>query len=192
MKSIKIAVNQIRQYIFCPRVVYFETVLGISVQKPYWVNYGTEYHKNMITLLKRNNLVRLGFKDGEYTLKTNVSLNTEDYNFYGIADGVLLKEDEVIPVELKMSTANINKSHEMQLIAYGMLAEKIYNKKFIYGIVVYGNRKKINTINAKKTELLSIVSEITHMINLGKIPNSSATLDKCMQCEYLNFCNDRV
>jgi CRISPR-associated exonuclease Cas4 len=191
MKFIKISINQIRQYIFCPRVVFFEMVQNIIIHKPSWVGYGANYHEKMTALLKRNNLSRLGFKNGNYELKINTMLNNDNFNYYGIVDGLIVTTDQIIPIELKNNYINLSKGHELQLTAYGVLAQAIYNKPFNYGLLIYGSREKVIKVTPKLQELETTVSNIEAMLSTGKMPHSSATIQKCSQCEYLNYCNDR-
>ena len=82
----------------------------------------------------------------------------------------------------------------MQLIAYGILAEKIYDKKFDLGFVLFEKNAKTIPIEIKqfqKEELIQIADEIIKMIQSEKLPYSSADDEKCTQCEFENYCNDR-
>lgn len=74
------------------------------------------------------------------------------------------------------------------------MAEKIYNKKFDLGFISF--EKSAKTVPIKideklKNELLNIVEDIIKLIKSEKLPNSSAEDEKCTQCEFLNYCNDR-
>jgi CRISPR/Cas system-associated exonuclease Cas4 (RecB family) len=42
-----------------------------------------------------------------------------------------------------------------------------------------------------KLELIDLVEKIIKMIKIENLPYSSAEDEKCTQCEFLNYCNDR-
>ena len=111
-----------------------------------------------------------------------------------MCDVLIVGEDNVYPVEIKLHGDKPTKSQKMQLIAYGMLSEAIHGKSFDTGFVLFeknGKTVPIKVTDADKTEVKKIVTEIIQMIKLGRLPHSSADDTKCTQCEFLNYCNDR-
>lgn len=192
MTSYKLPINLIRQYLFCPRVVYFLEVLNIPKAAPVWVREGSEHHKKESELFKRRTLARFHLENA--TLKTNVNLSHSKFDFYGVCDVLIVSDENVYPVEIKLHGDKPTKSQKMQLIAYGILAEAIHNKKFNMGFVLFEKNSKtvpIKVVDDDKREVEKIVSEIIRMIEVGRLPYSSADDGKCTQCEFLNYCNDR-
>lgn len=192
MNTYKIPIHLIRQYLFCPRVVYFLEVLNIPKQTPIWVSEGEEFHKSISKLLKRRTLSKFGV--GGALFEENVSLAHKDYRFYGICDGLIFTDFNIIPIEMKLHGNKPTYSQKMQLVAYGMLAEKIYQKKFNIGFILYEKKSKnipLNITEYDKKNLLKIVNEIILLIEKGLLPYSSANENKCLQCEFENYCNDR-
>ena len=192
MTSYKLPINLIRQYLFCPRVVYFLEVLNIPKASPVWVREGSAHHKRESELFKRRTLARFHLENAK--LSTNVSLSHCDFEFYGVCDVLIVGEDNVYPVEIKLHGDKPTKSQKMQLIAYGMLSEAIHGKKFDMGFVLFeknGKTVPIKVTDSDKMEVKKIVTEIIQMIKLGRLPHSSADDTKCTQCEFLNYCNDR-
>lgn len=192
MTSYKLPIHLIRQYLFCPRVVYFLEVLNIPKASPVWVREGSEHHKKEAELFKRRTLARFHLEDAK--LKTNVHLAHSSFDFYGVCDVLIVADDSVYPVEIKLHGNKPTKSQKMQLVAYGMLAEAIHNKKFDMGFVLFeknGKTVPIKVTDDDKKEVKKIVSEIIRMIEVGRLPYSSANDGKCTQCEFLNYCNDR-
>lgn len=192
MNTYKIPIHLIRQYLFCPRVVYYLEVLNIPKQTPLWVSEGEEFHKSISKLLKRRTLSKFGVKSALF--EENVSLAYKDYRFYGICDGLIFTDVNIIPIEMKLHGTKPTYSQKMQLVAYGILAEKIYEKEFNIGFILYEKRSKnipLNIIEDDKRNLLKIVDDIIFLIEKGLLPNSSADEKKCLQCEFENYCNDR-
>lgn len=188
----KLPIHLIRQYLFCPRVVYFLEVLNIPKVSPIWVKEGEAHHKKQAELFKRRTLSRFGLENAEF--KSNVTLSRDDLNFYGICDGLIVSQTHIYPVEIKLHGDKPTKAQRMQLIAYGILAEKKFAKAFDLGFVLYeknGKTVPVKVSENDKQEVITKVNEIIKMILVGKLPYSSADDEKCTQCEFENYCNDR-
>ncbi len=192
MTSYKLPINLIRQYLFCPRVVYFLEVLNIPKASPVWVKEGSAHHRKQTELFKRRTLARFHLENAK--LSTNVMLFHENFNFYGICDILIISEESVYPVEIKLHGEKITKAQKAQIVAYGVLAEAIYRKKLEMGFVLFEKNSKtipVKISDGDKAEINNFVKKIIEMIELGNLPHSSADGSKCTQCEFLNYCNDR-
>lgn len=192
MTSYKLPINLIRQYLFCPRVVYFLEVLNIPKASPEWVKEGTKHHIKQTELFKRRTLARFGLENAEF--KTNVSLSNDKFSFYGICDALIIGNTHIYPVEIKLHGDKPTFAQKMQLVAYGMIAEELYKKQFDTGFMLYEKNAKtvpIKTTEQDKQKVNLIAEEIITMIQNARLPYSSADDSKCTQCEFLNYCNDR-
>lgn len=192
LNTYKLPIHLIRQYIFCPRVVYFLEVLNIPKVSPVWVKEGENHHKKQAELFKRRTLSRFHLENALF--KSNINLSYEDFNFYGICDGLIISDKNIYPVEIKLHGTKPTKAQKMQLIAYGILAEKIYEKDFNLGFILFEKNAKtipIEVDEKQKKELIVLVEKIIEMIKKEKLPYSDATEEKCTQCEFENYCNDR-
>ncbi|WP_171017462.1 CRISPR-associated protein Cas4 [Aliarcobacter thereius] len=188
----KLPIHLIRQYLFCPRVVYFLEVLSIPKASPIWVKEGENYHKKQEKLFKRRTLSRFGLENAKFW--QNVNLSYDDLNFYGICDALIISNTNIYPVEIKLHGQKPTKAQKMQLIAYGILAEKIYKKEFNLGFISFDKSAKtipINVNNEMKQDVQKIVNKIINLIKSENLPYSDAQDEKCTQCEFLNYCNDR-
>lgn len=167
-------------------------MLNIPKVSPIWVQEGNVHHKKESELFKRRTLARFHLENAK--LSTNVTLSHPDFEFYGVCDVVIVGDDKVYPVEIKLHGEKPTKSQKMQLVAYGMVAEAIYGKKFDMGFVLFDKKGKtipVKVTDSNKLEVRKIASEIIKMIEISKLPHSSADSAKCTQCEFLNYCNDR-
>ncbi|MDD2652864.1 MAG: CRISPR-associated protein Cas4 [Sulfurimonas sp.] len=192
MNTYKLPIHLIRQYLFCPRVVYFLEVLNIPKISPIWVKEGETHHKKQAELFKRRTLARFGLESAEF--KSNVNLSHDEFDFYGICDGLIISDTHIYPVEIKLHGNSPTNAQKMQLIAYGILAEKKFGKIFDLGFILFeknGKTVPIKINEESKLEVVQKVDEIIEMIKLGRLPYSSADEAKCTQCEFENYCNDR-
>ena len=184
-----IPINLIRHWCFCPRIVYYQELLQLNTYKPTWVYQGGELHSKIQILEERR-----GYK--KYGLETairhfNISLKDPKYLFHGIADWVLETENQVYVVEYK-SNLQLTLGYKLQLCAYSLLAQEYFKKSIKTGFLISDNTSiEIEITGELIAKLNQIVKNIHQMLNKTIKPNSSATEAQCIQCEYINYCNDR-
>ena len=190
--SFSVPVNLIRQWCYCPRVVYYMELINMPIHRPVWVKQGEDFHQLEEKLWQRRNLSRFDLQKGKKHYR--LSMQSEQLGIHGIADLVIETDEAVYPVEFKISANNKKRGDLLQLIAYGMLAEKYFKKSASVGFLV-GQGKilhKINIDKDKHEQVRSVANEINKMLQKGRKPESSASFFQCSACEYVNFCNDRL
>jgi len=108
---------------------------------------------------------------------------------------IFLSQDEVIPIEFKfVDSKKPSYSHILQLCGYGILLSKKYDKKSERAFISYSNNMKIFKIEITpkiKDDFFNVLRKIEKIVKNDILPNSSANENKCGQCEYLNYCDDR-
>ena len=158
---------------------------------PIWVNQGEMFHQDEIKLWQRRNLSRFDLEQGKVYF--DYYLSSKKFNLHGIADMLVETEEQVYPVEFKMASTYRKKGGILQLAAYGLLAEEVFRKNCPYGFLAEGKKSlhKIVFTQNIKNDVLSSISEIQTMVRKGIKPDSSASINQCTNCEYLNHCNDR-
>jgi CRISPR-associated exonuclease Cas4 len=120
----------------------------------------------------------------------------EKIGIAGKIDLALICKDEIIPIEFKdVETKKPTYSHILQLYGYGYLLSKNYNLDFKQAFIIYQNNIKLHHINITskiKNDFFDTVDKIKQILDDDILPNSSANETKCSQCEYINFCDDRI
>jgi CRISPR-associated exonuclease Cas4 len=189
-----IPINLIRQYHFCPRIVYFNLLTNIKPIYPRHVSLGLDYHKIQEKLSKYRKFKKLNIKYKDIII--DKYFEDEKLQIAGKIDLALICEDEIIPIEFKnINTKKPTYAHVLQLFGYGYLLSQNYNLKFKQAFIIYDNNIKLHHINITpkiKKEFIKTLENIKHILDNGVFPNSSATETKCSQCEYINFCDDRI
>lgn len=187
-----IPINLIRQYKFCPRIVYFNLLTNIKPIFPRQVSLGTDYHTLQNEMLKSRKFKK--FKIDFNEIISDKYFENEKLNICGKVDLAFICEEEIIPVEFKHIEKKPNYSHILQLIGYGVLLQKKYEKNFQKAYIVYGNNMKFFEITITKKhfdDFFKVIKDIENIVRNDILPNSSANENQCLQCEYLNFCDDR-
>ena len=189
--SFSVPVNLIRQWCYCPRVVYYMELANVAFYRPTWVKQGGDFHKLEKKLWKRRNLSRFKLKEGR--VYHNLMLKDEYLSLHGIVDMAVETDDTVYAIEFKMRSHSKNRGHQLQLVAYAMLLEKKFSKPSPVGFLICKGKTlyEIDTTLEKRHEVLQIKQNIQKVMSLGVKPETSATVTQCCNCEYINFCNDR-
>ena len=185
-------VNLIRQWCYCPRVVYYMELTKVAFHRPIWVKQGSDFHQIEKTLWNRRNLSRFHLQKGK--VHHNLSLRDNDLGLHGIVDMAIETDTAVYGVEFKLSARVKKRGDQLQLSAYAMLLEKYFSKPSECGFLV-GTKKAVHVVNVdqdKRHSVIEISNKIRQMLKRGLKPSSSAGLAQCCNCEYVNFCNDRL
>lgn len=187
-----IAISQLRQFIFCPRIPWFTQNIDRDFKHPVWVEQGMKYQKRRETLLSKRPLFRATVKGG-YSEKYDIAVRNPHLNIHGRVDLVLETVDETIPVEIKMKADKPTRGHLLQLMGYGLcLGDRQFPCR--RGILLAGKRQRrfeVKFTDALRADFLRVLERMRQILEHPFLPHSSATLPKCLQCEYQNQCQDR-
>lgn len=193
--SCSIPVSLLRQHCFCPRIPFFSLVKGISPTTNQWVSQGKEFHDQMQSLVKRRSLVHFGLEE-PYNFKTNVKLKSHKWPMHGICDAVLFSNDGCTPFEFKFyAQPRLSTGTIVQLTAYSMILEELFSTPVTRAFAITGPRQKpipIEITDKRKHLTLVYLDKIIENGEKGLLPHSCATVNQCSQCEFLNFCADRL
>lgn len=190
-----IAVSLIRQHHFCSRIPFLMSVKQLNPPRGTWVEAGIALHQRIENLLKRRNLLPL--TDNEtYTLQTEVKVFNEEFDYHGICDAVLTtKSGKIIPLEIKTRFSPPKIGEKLQLCAYAQLLEAMHNVTIPKGYILFEEKtryKEIQFDEVLRMKLAVTMKEIRNNFSRGLLPSSNATEAQCSQCEFLNFCADRL
>lgn len=196
MELFNVPISMIRQYVFCPRIPYFLLLLELKAPGGSWIKQGLSFHDRSAMLSKRRKLCHYGLSKTDWRFVSDISLFDADMGMHGICDGVIYTKDELCPLEFKLSSMKTPaEGAVLQLTAYAMLLEKKESQPVKRGFILVGNAGKtfeIEFIEQRRAKVMKICQEIRGSCEKALFPNSSATNAQCCQCEYLNFCADRL
>ena len=187
-----INVSLFRQYHFCKRIVYFSLLTNIKPVMPKHTEFGKDFHQKETKLSKARKFKKLNIDFIE--VLTDLYIESEKLDINGVVDLCFITESEVVPVEFKYSSKKPSFAYRLQVVGYGKILEEKYNKPFKRGYIIYDNNLKYHSIALHKNledRFFKTLQSIKDIEKEGIFPNSSADESKCLQCEYLNFCDDR-
>jgi len=188
---IQLTVTDVKQFLYCPRIVYFTYSLPVKRPVSYKMEEGKLQHERTADLEERRSLRAYALEEGERHF--SVSLYSERLGLSGLLDMVILTREEPIPVEFKHSDGKLGLNHKYQLAAYALLVEEKWEKPvrraFVYFIPLKQARE-ISITSNMRSFVQRTLGQIRGMIATEAMPEPTRQSGRCVDCEYRNFCGD--
>lgn len=121
-------------------------------------------------------------------------LSSEKLRLTGIVDLIIEGDSEIVVVDFKSAKNTGSENHMIQLGAYALLAEERFRKPCGRGYLFYAENKKwveILLTEGLREKVLSTIKGLEEVIRSRVIPPPTEQIEKCRNCEFLNFCGDR-
>ncbi|RLE66595.1 MAG: CRISPR-associated protein Cas4 [Thermoprotei archaeon] len=188
-----ITVADIKQYFFCPRIIYFIYALGITERPTGNMEEGKEQHEKLRKKEERRLTLALKRRWGKWNKKFGVRLTSQKLGLTGVLDVLLERDGEYVPAEYKIAQAPKRPppNHYYQLVAYALLVEENYNTIIRRGLIYYSQNDKIletHIITQAKHYLTHNILPKIRKITNGEYPNVRQRIIKCRNCGYYSYC----
>jgi len=191
MSEPQLTVSDLKQYYYCPRVVYYHYVLPVDRRPTYKMEKGRVAQDELELLEARRKLKAYGLEKGERIF--NPWIMSERLGLSGKPDLVIKTEKELFPVDFKFTRGRPYKNHLYQLGGYSLLLEDGWNKPAEKGFVYLIPQKDAVVFDLPrelKNDCLSALDEIRSMITQERFPEPPSHRARCVDCEYQNYCRD--
>ncbi|MEM3382793.1 MAG: CRISPR-associated protein Cas4 [Nitrososphaerales archaeon] len=188
-----IAISDIKQYHFCPRIIYFSKVLGVEERLTESEEKGKEAHNDFHKKEKRRSSL-FGLKSIKIIQKwTALYIKSEKLRLHGILDMLIKTDNEFIPVEFKYTKApnRPQKGHIYQIVAYSLLVEESFHTIVKRVAIYYSKDDKILIIpltEEMRSHVLWTLKQILKIIHEEKLPETFPPERKCKSCGYFWIC----
>jgi len=181
----------IRQYYFCPRIVYYLGVLGYSERLTESMIEGKESHSSEERRAKRRRSVAGERKEPIKSVWSKLSVVSEKLGLYGVIDEVYEMKNGLVIVENKFMKAprKPHPGHIYQAAAYAMLAEEKIGKVARKIVIKYLRDNKtfeIPLTEDLKKHVLWAISRIKSIIERERLPRGNPR--KCGNCGFTKIC----
>ena len=190
-EQINLTVSDVKQFFYCPRVVFFTYCLHAKRPTTYKMKEGNLEHDAIAEREERRSLKAYGLTEGERQF--NISLYSPRLALTGKLDMAILTKNEVIPVDFKNTSGSAGLNHKYQLTGYALLIEDKWLKPVRRGFVYLVPQKKTQEVILTDNMRLffkQTLAKIREMIEKESFPPSARRETHCTDCEFLNFCND--
>jgi CRISPR-associated exonuclease Cas4 len=190
-------VTDLKQYTYCPRIVYYHHCLPAVRPVTYKMEAGSEAGDLEEMRELRRSLRPYGLERGERHL--DVALSSERWGLRGRADLVIDTDDnpsgarELIPVDFKLSPGRLGDNLRVQVLAYGVMLEETWGvparRGFVYFIPA---RRAVEVpftpeLRARFEAALAVMRDI---VERERMPPPVRARTRCEACEFRRFCND--
>jgi len=190
-KPIPLKVSDLKQYAYCPRVVYYQYLMPVEKKTTFKMDYGKIEEARIDKLENRRKLKKYGLSEGKRFFHENI--NSSLLGLSGKLDLLIQTEEQYFPVDFKFTQGRPHKNHVYQLSGYALILDDLYKTEVKKGFVYLIPQEDAIAFDLNyflKSATLKMLDEIRNMIIMEKVPSVVANRNKCFDCEYRNFCGD--
>lgn len=184
-------VTDLKQYLYCPRVVFYQYVLPVDKKTTYKMEKGKVAQEEIEMLEGRRKLKQYGLEGGRRVF--GPSLYSKGLGLSGRMDLLIETDATLYPVDFKFTRGRPHKNHLYQLGGYALLLEEDRGREVTTGFIYLIPQKDVEVFNLSdelKRECKGTLSEIREMIATERFPEPPNERNKCVDCEYQNYCRD--
>lgn len=196
-ESLYLEVTDLKQWTYCPRVVFYRYCLPRVRPVTYSMEAGIGAHAEVASREERRSLRPYGVTAGERSF--DVAVRSERLRLSGRIDLVIRVETaqgpEGIVVDYKLSEREAGAHFKLQLAAYALMLEEAWDipvrRAFLYHIP-QRQAEAISLTAALRGRVETTIAAIHRAISGELLPQPPTHLGKCVSCEFRRFCNDVV
>lgn len=192
-------VTDLKQYICCPRLIYYHYCLPAIRPLTFAMQVGKEAHRQEQDRELRRSLSLYGVSQGERLF--HYPLASARLRLKGRVDMLIVTpswcapDREAIVVEYKHTEQQAGPHLKIQVAAYALLVQEELRipvrKAMLYSLAL--RRAEAVTLTSallRKVERLLI--EIRRLLSDERMPVATLQQRRCLLCEFRRFCNDVV
>lgn len=186
-----IPVTDLKQWAYCPRVVYYHRVMPAPPRPTYKMKEGLAA-QGLIENLETRRKLREYDLDGARR-RFGLWLDNQELGLAGKIDLLLETKDEIAVVDFKLTSGEPGQNHRLQLAGYSLLAEAAFElparRAFLYRIPdnhIFAEPVTGQLRRAVKTA----VADIWRTGEGQVCPEPTEVRGRCVECEFANYCAD--
>lgn len=184
-------VNDLKQYEYCPRIVFYNTVMPVERKTTVKMERGKDEEFRLDALEKRRTLKRYDLAGG--VRRFHVWLESKRLGLSGKLDLLIISSQGHFPVDFKYSRGRPHRNHLFQLAGYALLVEEAYQTHVETGFVYLLPIQEVVAVSLSeglKQEAMSRLTAMRTMIEEQLLPPATAVRSRCEDCEFRNYCGD--
>jgi CRISPR-associated exonuclease Cas4 len=188
---IDLRVTDLKQFVYCPRIVFYQYVMPVEKKTTFKMEAGKQAEDIIDKLEQRRSLRKYRLAEG--TRRFHVWLRSERLGLSGKLDLVIESPAGLFPIDFKYTTGRPQKNHVYQLCGYALLLEETYqqpvSRGFVY-LIPHNEAVAVELTQARKDEALAQLRVMRAMIQAEAMPDPTPVRNRCVECEYRNYCGD--
>ena len=183
-------ITDLKQYIYCPRILFYHACLPDIRPVTYKMEAGIKAHEVEQKRAARRTLKMVDVANGNRLFDVNVT--SSQFSLTGQVDEVVETESELIPVDYKLARRE-GYHFKLQLVAYALLLEETFQKPVRHGFLyLIPIRKVVEVVITPKMrqEIIAAISAMHQIAEQEQMPPPTDWRQRCADCEFRRFCND--
>jgi CRISPR-associated exonuclease Cas4 len=184
-------VTELRQWVYCPRVVYYHLTMPGAGRSTYKMREGLRAQDLIESLEMRRTLREYGLSDAERQF--GVWLTDSATGLSGKLDLLLRGEKTAAIVDFKLTSGGIAENHRIQLAGYAILVERVLGLSvpmtFLFRIPD-NEVIAVPVTTEMRATVAQSVAAIRNMRHNQELPEPTPVRARCVECEYANYCGD--
>ncbi|HEY3128721.1 MAG TPA: CRISPR-associated protein Cas4 [Acidobacteriota bacterium] len=188
---IPLRVNDLKQFEYCPRIVFYNTVMPVERKTTVKMDRGKKEEFRLDALEKRRSLQRYQLGSGER--RFHLWLESPEFGLSGKLDLLIVSPSGYFPVDFKYSRGRPHRNHLVQLAGYAVLVEERFGTDVDTGFIYLAPLQevvKISITRRLKDETIGVLGQIREMVHEGILPAPTPVRSRCVDCEFRNYCGD--
>ena len=194
-ERLSFTVTDLKQYGYCPRVVFYTYCLPLIRPVTYKMEAGITAHETANARERRRTLAAYGLTAGER--HSDVWIASPLLGLRGRIDLVIDAGEgearELIPVDYKQTRRRGGRHVKRQLAAYGLMLEESWGCSARRGYLYYLPLRKTEEVALAprlREEVRETLEAMREMVRREVMPASPRSRKPCVNCEFRRFCND--
>jgi CRISPR-associated exonuclease Cas4 len=187
-------VTDLKQWTYCPRVLYYAICLPTIRPTTYKMEAGIEAGQTETGREERRSLQLYGLEKGRREF--DVTLSSSRYGLRGTADLIIWIDGpppgEFVVVDYKLSST-AGEHFKLQLMAYALLVEEMSGRTAKCGFIYFIPRRRserVQLTHRLREKLLLTLDSMHRMLHTEVMPEPTPNRNRCLACEFRRFCND--
>lgn len=188
---VPLRVNDLKQFEYCPRIVFYNTVMPVERKVTVKMERGKEEELRLDALESRRTLKRYELGSGER--RFHVGLESLRLGLTGKLDLLIVSPKGFFPVDFKYTRGRPHRNHVIQLVGYALLVEENFQTQVETAFIYLAPLQRVVAValtEELKKQTLQRLAEIRAIIRDGILPSATAVRARCEECEFRNFCGD--
>ncbi len=192
-------VTDLKQYTYCPRIVFYRYCLPKVRPITSLMREGIRSHEEEDVREERRSLRPYGLVDGERVF--HLHLQSIQLGLTGRVDLAIATPSrtadgaEGVVVEYKLTEQKAGPHFKLQLAAYALLLEEAWGlpvkRAYLYSIA-QRSAEPIAITQHLRQKVTQTTALIRRMVEQEIMPEPPDSLRRCVTCEFRRFCNDVV
>lgn len=198
MATTMLEITDLKQWRYCPRIVWYRYCLPAVRPVTGLMRHGIERHRDEEGREERRSLRTYSLRAGERHF--DLALRSERLGLRGRLDLAIRVpgengDDEGVVVDYKDSEREAGPHFKLQLAAYGLLLEEAWGVPVRAGWIYHiplRRAERIALTPGLRRQVVETAAVIQRAVEGEAMPNAPASRRPCVGCEFRRFCNDVV